>query len=93
MILEKISNKMNPKKNIYTSTWKLKTDKNLGEWGQGVKGRGKEGVEENLREGIVKMEEGYESKERDILIEGAIMGITINLVLEKCPGIYNDDPN
>ena len=34
-----------------------------------------------------------ESKERDILIEGAIMGLARNLALEKFPGIYKDDPS
>ena len=37
MILEKLSNKVNPKKNIYRSFWKLETDKmagqKLGGWG------------------------------------------------------------
>ena len=32
-----------------------------------------------------------ESKERDILIEGAIMGLARNLALEKFPGIEKDD--
>ncbi len=32
------------------------------------------------------------SKERDILIEGAIMGLARNLRLEKFPGIHKDDP-
>ena len=35
----------------------------------------------------------YESKERDILIEGAIMGLARNLALEKFPGIHKDDPS
>ena len=33
------------------------------------------------------------SKERDILIEGAIMGLTRNLALEKFTGIHKDDPS
>ena len=33
-----------------------------------------------------------ESNERDILIEGVIMGLGRNLVLGKLPGIYKDDP-
>ena len=51
--------------------------------------------EENLRErddldgGRIERE----SKERDILIEGAIMGLTRNLALEKYPGIHKDDPS
>ena len=34
-----------------------------------------------------------ESKERDILIEGVIMGLARNLVLEKFPGIHKDEPS
>ena len=34
-----------------------------------------------------------ESKERDILIEGAIMGSSRNLALEKFPGIHKDNPS
>ena len=34
-----------------------------------------------------------ESKERDILIEGAIIGLARNVVLEKFPGIHKDDPS
>ena len=33
----------------------------------------------------------YESKERDILIEGAIMGLARNLTLETFPKIYKND--
>ena len=33
-----------------------------------------------------------ESKERDILIDGVIMGLARNLALEKFPGIHKDDP-
>ena len=45
MILEKLSNKVNPKKNIYRSSWKLEADKiagqKLGAWESGVvEGRG-----------------------------------------------------
>ena len=32
-----------------------------------------------------------ESNERDILIEGAIMGLGRNLVLGKFPGIHKDE--
>ena len=39
------------------------------------------------------MKERYESKERDILIEGAIMGLARNLALEKFPEIHKDDPS
>ena len=35
----------------------------------------------------------YESKERDILIEGAVMGLARNPALEKFPGIHKDDPS
>ena len=34
-----------------------------------------------------------ESKERDILIEGAIVGLARNLALGKFPGAHKDDPN
>ena len=34
-----------------------------------------------------------ESKERDVLIEGAIMELTRNLALEKFPVIHQDDPS
>ena len=34
-----------------------------------------------------------ESKEIDILIEGAIMGLARNLALEKFPGIHKNDPS
>ena len=33
------------------------------------------------------------SKERDILIEGAIVGLARNLVLGKFPGNHKDDPS
>ena len=48
-ILEKLSNKVNPKKNIYRHTWNLESDKNLGAGGWGLK-KGMKGIEENLRE-------------------------------------------
>ena len=58
-------------------------------WGKGRR------REENLREqdGQDKRRTETESKERDILIEGAIIGLTKNLALEKSPGIYKDDPS
>ena len=34
-----------------------------------------------------------ESKERGNLIEGTIMELGRNLVLEKLPGIHKDDPS
>ena len=34
-----------------------------------------------------------ESKERDVLIEGAIIELARNLTLEKFPETYKDDPN
>ena len=34
-----------------------------------------------------------ENKERDILIEGAIMGLARNMALEKFPRIHKDDPS
>ena len=34
-----------------------------------------------------------ESKERDLLIERAIMGLARNLALEKFPGIHKVDPS
>ena len=50
MILYKLSDKVNPKKNIYRPTWKLETHKNLRAWEQGVSGIGGGGLEENLRQ-------------------------------------------
>ena len=57
MTLEKLSNKVNPKKNIHRSTWKVEIDKitcqNWEQGGRGVeKGEGEDkGMgEENLRE-------------------------------------------
>ena len=35
----------------------------------------------------------WESNERDILIEGAIMGLGRNLVLGKFSGIHKDEPS
>ena len=34
----------------------------------------------------------YESKKRDIMIEGAIIGLARNLALEKLSGIHKNDP-
>ena len=34
-----------------------------------------------------------ENKERDTLIEGAIMGLGKHLTLGKLPGIHKDDPS
>ena len=34
-----------------------------------------------------------ENKERNILIEGAILGLARNLALEKFLGIYKNDPS
>ena len=34
-----------------------------------------------------------ESKERNILIEGAIVGLARNVALEKFSGIHKDDPS
>ena len=39
------------------------------------------------------MKDRDESEERDILIEGDIMGLARNLVLEKVPEIHKDDPS
>ena len=61
-----------------------------GRWG-GEKGK----EEENLScwEGYIVEKIKRESKERDILMEGAIMGLVRNLVLGKIPGIHKDDLN
>lgn len=50
---------------------------------------------ENLRKWDSGDREGtkMESKERNIQIEGAIVGLASNLALEKFPGIYKDDPS
>ena len=34
-----------------------------------------------------------ESNERNMLIEGAIMGLVRNLVLKKFPGIHKNEPS
>lgn len=58
------------------------------------------GREREEREGRGEHEErmpGYggraerERKERDVLVEGAIMGLTRNVALEKFPGIHKDN--
>ena len=58
---------------------------------EGKKGMG----EENLKKWDSRDREQTEteSKERDILIEGAIIGLARNLALEKFPGIHKDDLN
>ena len=38
-------------------------------------------------------EDRDENKERDVLIEGAIMGLARNLAPEKFPGLHKDDPS
>lgn len=45
--------------------------------------------------GLVKLKNicMRESKERDILVEGAIMKLARNLALGKFPQIHKDDPN
>ena len=50
--------------------------------------------EENMREqddGRVEQRTKRESRERDIMIEGAIMGVARNLALEKFPEIHKDE--
>ena len=56
---------------------------------------GREEGEENLREldGRNAGRTERKSKVRDILIEGAIMGLARNLAVEKFPGIHKDDPS
>ena len=44
-------------------------------------------------EGVEGLSWGKENKERDILIEGAIMGLAKSLALGKFPGIHKDDPS
>ena len=55
MILEKLSNKVNPKKNIYRPTWKLETERSpdkIGSMGAGcIEGR-EEGEEEGRKGGL-----------------------------------------
>ena len=36
---------------------------------------------------------GRESKESNLFIEGAIMGLAKNIALGKFPGIHKDDPS
>ena len=52
-----------------------------------------EGTEENMWEWDAEVGEGTEreSKERDILIEGAIIKLGTNLVLGKLPGTHKDE--
>ena len=53
--------------------------------------KGKENLREWDRQDVGRTE--MESKERDILIEGTIIGLARNLALEKFPGIHKDDPS
>ena len=76
MILENLSNKVNPKKkNIYLSSWKLEADKiarpKLGAWGWGRKDR-------------------YRSREEDTLIKRGIVGLARGLTLEGVPDVHRD---
>ena len=59
--------------------------------GVGVKGLG----DGNTRDQVGPVGAGMEreSNERDILIEGAIMGLERNLVLGKFPGNHKNDPS
>ena len=100
MILEKLSNKVSHKKNIYRSTWKVETDK-IGSMGVGgrrecrrERGGEKREEEKNLREWGSRDGGRTEMRARkDILIEGAIIGLARNLTLEKFPGTHKDDPS
>ena len=64
---------------------------------EGRRGRGRkeERGEEKLREWDSRAERRIEieSKQRDILSEGAIIGLTRNLTLEKLSGIHKDEPS
>ena len=42
---------------------------------------------------MLKKREDRERKERDILIEGAIKGLSRNIALGKFPGIHKNDPS
>ena len=59
--------------------------------GRGDKGR----VEGTRGNRMFEMGEGTkrESKERDILIKGAITGLERNLALGKCPRIHKEAPS
>ena len=85
MILEKLNNKVNLKKNIYRSSWKLEADKitwqKLGARERGV-GESRDGEREGRRgrlqrawgvEWLRWKKGGYGSREEDILIKGAIL--------------------
>ena len=62
----------------------------LGSMGAGRRG----GLWRTWGNGIVQCrKDRYESMERDILIEGAILELARNLALEKCPGIHMDHPS
>ena len=55
---------------------------------------GRKERKENLKEQDMRWRKDRdESKERDVLIEGVIMGLARNLALEKFPGIHKDDPS
>ena len=86
MILEKLSNKENPKKNIYRSILNIKIDKiawqNWEDRGWGRREGGRRRGEK--KEGIAEMKEGQRwEQEKNILIEEAIMGLERNLAQEN----------
>ena len=60
---------------------------------EGEKERRKGEKRRTRENGMVKMgKDRNGEQERDILIEGVIMGLARNLALEKFPGIHKDDP-
>ena len=74
--------------------WEETLLRKLGAWREGVQKWGVEkGSRENMREqdGQVGERTEKESKERDILIDGSIMGLARNLALGKFPGIHKDN--
>ena len=56
-------------------------------------GEGEQGSGRRMRGNRMIKIKTEENKKRNILIEGAIMGLTRNLALEKFPGIHKDDPS
>ena len=104
MILEKLGNKMNPKKSIHRSTSKGEADRiswqewkhgNGGSregrmWRQEEKGRGRR----TWGTGIVQMEEEQRQEQGKRYFDwGSYYGVARNLALEKFPGILKDDPS
>ena len=103
MILEKLNKKVNPKKNIYLSSWILEVDKiarqKLGAWGWGEGEMGREmeeGKDWGELGGMGRLrwrKGGYGSREEDILIKGTILGLARDLTRKGFPSVQGDVPS